>query len=170
MPQIEVEFNIDANGILNVSAKDWAPARARTSRSRLDRRPVRGRDREDEEGRRGARRRGQEAPRTDRPEEPGRRPIPSHSAYCASKAALVNLVYSQSRQLAPDVTVNGIAPGVVDWPEHYSEEFRNQYLTRVPLGRSGTPMDVARLVHYLADEGSYVTGQIIRLDGGRSIA
>jgi pteridine reductase len=97
------------------------------------------------------------------------KPWPEFLAYCASKAALANLTLGLAKELAPEVTVNGIAPGVVDWPDDYPEADRQKYLKRVPLGRAGTPEDVAHLVHYLATEGSYITGQIIRLDGGRSI-
>jgi pteridine reductase len=97
------------------------------------------------------------------------RPWPQYLAYCASKAALWNLTLGLARELAPDVTVNGIAPGVVEWPPDYPEEERQKYLKRVPLQRPGTPQDVANLVHFLVTEGTYITGQIIRLDGGRSI-
>lgn len=97
------------------------------------------------------------------------RPWPKYLAYCASKAALWNLTLGLARELAPEVTVNGIAPGVVEWPEDYPETERRKYLQRVPLNRPGTGQDVANLVHFLATEGSYITGQIIRLDGGRSI-
>lgn len=97
------------------------------------------------------------------------RPWPQYAAYCASKAALVNLTKSLARELAPEVTVNAIAPGVVDWPDDYPEEEKKKYLDRVPLKRAGSPSDVASLVHFLATEGKYITGQIIRLDGGRSI-
>jgi pteridine reductase len=97
------------------------------------------------------------------------RPWPAYLAYCASKAALWNLTLGLARTLAPDVTVNGIAPGVVEWPDDYPEEDRQKYLKRVPLGRAGTPEDVAGAVHYFVGEGKYVTGQILRLDGGRSI-
>ena len=97
------------------------------------------------------------------------RPWPQYMAYCASKAALRNLTLSLARELAPDVTVNGIAPGVVEWPPDYPEAEKQKYLKRVPLARAGTPQDVANLVHFLATGGSYITGQIIRLDGGRSI-
>ena len=65
--------------------------------------------------------------------------------------------------------MNGIAPGVVAWPDDYPAEERAKYLRRVPLGREGTPQDVANVAYFLATEGSYITGQIIRLDGGRSI-
>ncbi|MCC7351520.1 MAG: SDR family oxidoreductase [Phycisphaerales bacterium] len=97
------------------------------------------------------------------------RPWPQFLAYCASKAALGNLTLGLARELAPQVTVNGIAPGVVQWPDDYPKQEREKYLQRVPLARSGTPEDVAELVHYLVTGGSYITGQIIRLDGGRSI-
>ncbi len=97
------------------------------------------------------------------------RPWPDYLIYCASKAALGNLTLGLARELAPEVTVNGIAPGVVEWPPGYPESEQEKYLKRVPLGRAGTPEDVANLVHFLATEGSYITGQIIRLDGGRSI-
>ena len=97
------------------------------------------------------------------------RPWPAYLGYCASKAALASLTLALAKELAPDVTVNGIAPGVVEWPADYPPAEREQYLKRVPLGRAGTPADVAELVHYLVTGGSYITGQIIRLDGGRSV-
>ena len=98
------------------------------------------------------------------------KPSPKYLAYCASKAALANLTLGLARELAPEVTVNGIAPGVVEWPDDLPEAERQKYLSRVPLGRPGTPADVAELVHFLCTGGSYITGQIIRLDGGRSIS
>jgi pteridine reductase len=97
------------------------------------------------------------------------RPWPEYLIYCASKAALANLTLGLARELAPEVTVNAIAPGVVEWPDGYPVSEQERYLKRVPLGRAGTPEDVANLVHFLCTEGSYITGQIIRLDGGRSI-
>jgi pteridine reductase len=97
------------------------------------------------------------------------RPWPQYLAYSASKAALANLTLGLARELAPDVTVNGIAPGVVEWPEGYPDVEKQRYLKRVPLQRPGTPQDVAELVHFLVTSGSYLTGQILRLDGGRSI-
>jgi len=97
------------------------------------------------------------------------RPWPQYLAYCASKAGLWNLTLGLARAMAPEVTVNGIAPGVVAWPDDYPQEEREKYLRRVPLGRAGDATDVARLVYFLATDGSYITGQVIRLDGGRSI-
>ena len=97
------------------------------------------------------------------------RPWPQYLAYCSSKAALANLTLGLSRELAPEVTVNGIAPGVVQWPDDYPADEREKYLKRVPLQREGTPEDVANLVEFLIGKGNYISGQIIRLDGGRSV-
>jgi pteridine reductase len=97
------------------------------------------------------------------------RPWPQYLAYSASKAALWNLTLGLARSLAPEVTVNGIAPGVVEWPEDYPESEKEKYLKRVPLARAGTPQDVAEAVAFLCTKGSYMTGQSLRLDGGRSI-
>ena len=97
------------------------------------------------------------------------RPWPQYLAYCASKGALLTLTLGLARALAPEVTVNGIAPGVVAWPADMPEQEKQQYLKRVPLARAGTPQDVAELVHFLCTGGAYITGQIIHLDGGRSV-
>ena len=97
------------------------------------------------------------------------RPAPGYAAYSLSKAAMENAVKSLARALAPEVTVNAIAPGVVEWPEAMPEADRERYLKRVPLRRAGTPEDVARLVEFLCTGGQYITGQVIRLDGGRSV-
>jgi pteridine reductase len=98
------------------------------------------------------------------------RPWPRYMAYCASKAGLWNLTMSLARALAPEVTVNGIAPGVVEWPPDMPQTERDAYLKRVPLSRPGTPEDAARLVKFLVTDGKYMTGQIIKLDGGRSLS
>lgn len=90
-----------------------------------------------------------------------------YAAYAASKAALLELTYCLARELAPKVTVNAIAPGVVAWEESFTLKQRREYLKRVPLGRAGTPEDVATTVLYLVQQAHYVTGQVIRLDGGR---
>lgn len=99
-------------------------------------------------------------------------PRKEFAAYAMSKAALAEMVRSLARELAPRVRVNGVAPGVVAFPEtgHESErEMQEAYLKRVPLGRSGTPEDAAATVMWLALRATYITGQIVRLDGGRSL-
>jgi pteridine reductase len=100
------------------------------------------------------------------------RPRKGFAAYSMSKAALTEMVRTLARELAPRVRVNGVAPGVVAWPETGSESdqaMQQAYLSRVPLGRAGTPADAAEVVRWLAMDATYLTGQIIRLDGGRSI-
>lgn len=94
-------------------------------------------------------------------------PLKGYAAYNASKAALMEITMTMAIELAPKVTVNAIAPGVVSWPEGYTAEKRELYMTRVPLSRPGTPEDVAAAVLYLVRDADYCTGQIIRLDGGR---
>lgn len=101
------------------------------------------------------------------------RPRRDFSAYAMSKAALVELVRTLARDLAPRVRVNAVAPGVVAWPEsgHESDAGSQEaYVRRVPLQRAGTPEDAATAVRWLALEAGYVTGEIIRLDGGRWLA
>lgn len=97
------------------------------------------------------------------------RPMKGYLRYCSSKAGLVSLTLGLARELAPAVRVNGIAPGVVEWPDDFPESEKASYLQRVPLARVGTPEDVANLVRFLATDGSYITGQIIGLDGGRAL-
>jgi pteridine reductase len=97
------------------------------------------------------------------------RPMPKFMAYSASKAALANLTVAMARELAPDVTVNGVAPGVLAWPADFPEHDKDAYVARTPLARTGEPTDAANLVKYLVTDGRYVTGQIIKVDGGRSI-
>lgn len=97
------------------------------------------------------------------------KPWPQYLAYSATKSALHNITLGLARELAPRVTVNGIAPGVVEWPEGYNEGEKEKYLRRVPLGRAGSAEDVAETVSFLIRRRGYITGQIVRLDGGRSI-
>ena len=90
-------------------------------------------------------------------------------AYNVSKAALMEATMTAALELAPAITVNAIAPGVVAWAESYTPEARQAYMRRVPLARPGTPDDAAAAVRYLACDAHYCTGQIIKLDGGRFI-
>ena len=100
----------------------------------------------------------------------GERPVVDFAAHCVSKAALHMLVRQLAVELAPKVRVNGIAPGVVLWPsEELGQGARDAALTRVPLAREGSPDDVARTVLFLAREAPFMTGQLLTLDGGRSV-
>lgn len=98
------------------------------------------------------------------------KPMPSHTIYCAAKAGLVMLTKSLARELAPDVRVNAVAPGAILWPEQESEGYdKAQILARIPMQRSGAPTDIARTVRFLATDAPYITGQILAVDGGRSL-
>ncbi len=93
-------------------------------------------------------------------------------SYAMSKAALVELVRGLARDLAPSVRANAVALGVAAWPEQGHESdapAQEAYLKRVPLARAGTPEHAAEAVRWLVEDATYMTGQIIRLDGGRSM-
>ena len=97
------------------------------------------------------------------------RPLTGYPIYCASKAGLASLTRSFAQSLAP-VRVNGISPGAILWPEHqHDEAAQRQLLSRTPLKRPGDPQDIAQTALFLIQSASYVTGQIISIDGGRSV-
>jgi pteridine reductase len=98
------------------------------------------------------------------------RPLKDHPLYGAAKAGLAMLTRSMARDLAPAVRVNGVAPGAVLWPDDgLSEKTRESIIRQIPMQRAGAPEDIARCVLWLVRDAGYVTGQIIAVDGGRSI-
>jgi pteridine reductase len=98
------------------------------------------------------------------------RPLRDHPVYGPAKAALAMLTKALAKDLAPEVRVNGVSPGAILWPEDgMSDAARASILQEVPLGRPGEPDDIATSVLYLLRDAPYVTGQIIAVDGGRSI-
>ncbi len=98
------------------------------------------------------------------------RPLRDHPVYGAAKAGLAMLTRSLARDLAPEVRVNGVAPGAVLWPDDGIEDRTRESIVRqIPMRRAGTPEDIAGCVLYLVRDAPYVTGQIITVDGGRSI-
>ncbi len=98
------------------------------------------------------------------------RPLRHHTVYGPAKAALAMLTRSLAKDLAPDVRVNGVSPGAILWPENgMSDAMQDAILKQIPLERAGSPDDIAGCVLYLVRDASYVTGQIIAVDGGRSI-
>ncbi|MCJ7453414.1 MAG: pteridine reductase [Steroidobacteraceae bacterium] len=100
----------------------------------------------------------------------GRRPLKAHPVYSAAKAGLVMLTMSLARELGPEIRVNGIAPGPVLWPERdLDPALKDEIIAKTALKRSGSPDDIARTALYLATEAPYVTGQVITVDGGRSL-
>lgn len=100
----------------------------------------------------------------------GLRPLKAHPVYSAAKAGLISLTHSLARELAPDVRVNAIAPGPVLFPEQgVSEERQNDIIARTLLGRRGSPEDIAQAALFFAAHAPYVTGQVLAVDGGRSV-
>lgn len=98
------------------------------------------------------------------------RPLPGHVVYGMAKAALVMLTRALALELAPQVRVNAVAPGAILWPEHdVDPQRRGELLARTPLARTGTVEEIAQAVRWLLEDASYVTGQVIRLDGGRGL-
>ena len=98
------------------------------------------------------------------------RPVASHAAYCASKAALLSLTRALAAALAPRVRVNAVAPGAILWPESgASAAARQRIIDDTLLGRIGHPRDVAAAVRFLVMDAPFVTGQVIDVDGGRGM-
>jgi len=96
------------------------------------------------------------------------RPLVRHPIYSIAKAGNAMLVQALARELAPEVRVNGIAPGAILWNEYEtSATVRDEVLSRTALGRQGTPADIARALLFLVCDAPYVTGQILVVDGGR---
>ncbi len=99
----------------------------------------------------------------------GQRPLRHHPVYSSAKAALIMLTQSLARELAPEVRVNGIAPGPVLFPEQgLTEVMKHSILEKTLLKRTGSPEDIARAALFFAADAPYVTGQILAVDGGRS--
>lgn len=100
------------------------------------------------------------------------RPMHGHLLYSVAKAGLVALTKSLAQEMAPQVRVNAVAPGVISWPEGeewQNEERRRKIVAHTLLKREGEPDDIARTVKFLLSDSPYITGQVIAVDGGRSV-
>lgn len=101
----------------------------------------------------------------------GIRPMKNYSVYCIAKAALSMVTLSLAKEFAPNVRVNSIAPGAIFWPENENAldlTTQQKILNKIPLEQPGTVSDIANTVKFLADS-PYITGQILGVDGGRSL-
>lgn len=99
------------------------------------------------------------------------RPMKSYVVYSVAKAGLVGLTKSLARELAPEIRVNGIAPGPIAWPEddpNFDEVSRQRIVSHTMLKHAGEPNDIALAVRFFAKDAPFVTGQILAVDGGRS--
>jgi pteridine reductase len=100
----------------------------------------------------------------------GSRPLKRFAVYCTAKAALAMLTRSLARELAPHVRVNGIAPGPIMWPEDSPDpDTKAKIISQTLLQRQGSAADVARTALFFAAAAPYITGQILAVDGGRSV-
>jgi pteridine reductase len=99
----------------------------------------------------------------------GERGLPGYPVYSIAKAGLAAMTRILAKELAPAIRVNGVAPGAILWPEGGSGGAKTAILSRIPLQRRGDPEDVAKAVRFLIQEAGYVTGQILNVDGGRTL-
>ncbi|MES2824121.1 MAG: pteridine reductase [Pseudomonadota bacterium] len=105
------------------------------------------------------------------------KPLKNHSVYSMAKAANVMLTKSLALELAPNVRVNGIAPGAILWPENMGTEDseklslldKNNLLAKIPLQRIGEMDDIAKTILFLINDAPYINGQILTVDGGRNL-
>mgnify|MGYP000229218559 FL=1 len=98
------------------------------------------------------------------------RGLKGYPVYSIAKAGLAAMTKVLAKELGPEIRVNGVSPGAVLWPEaDMSEQQKEEILQRVALKRTGAPEDIAKAVRFLIKDASYITGQIITVDGGRTL-
>ena len=100
------------------------------------------------------------------------KPLQKHPVYSIAKAGLAMMTKSLALELGPEVRVNGVAPGAILWPEgdaEYAEQEKHNVATKVPLARKGEASDIANTVRFLLIDAPYISGQIVAVDGGRSV-
>jgi pteridine reductase len=100
------------------------------------------------------------------------RPLRDFTVYSVAKAGLAGLTRALAVELAPQVRVNGVSPGAILWPDegrHFDASERDRITATTPLGRVGSPEDIAGAVKYLLFDAPFVTGQVLAVDGGRGL-
>lgn len=98
------------------------------------------------------------------------RPMLKHTLYCVAKSGLAMMTRSLARELGPQIRVNGVSPGAIMWPEQQpSAAVKDYILERTVMKQLGSPEDIASAVVFLGLDAPYVTGQILAVDGGRSL-
>ncbi len=98
----------------------------------------------------------------------GMYPWANYVLYCSSKAGLIGATKALAKELAPVICVNAVAPGIVTWPEDFGEDKKKQQISKIPLKRFARPQEIAQAIIGLV-ENDYITGQVLCVDGGRSI-
>ena len=98
------------------------------------------------------------------------RPMKDHPVYCAAKAGLVMITKSLAKELGPEIRVNTVAPGAILWPDNdMPEHTKTLILERTSLKKAGDPIDIAKTILFLVRDAHYITGQLIAVDGGRTL-
>ncbi|WP_404359096.1 pteridine reductase [Methylotuvimicrobium sp. KM1] len=98
------------------------------------------------------------------------RGLKGYPVYSIAKAGLVAMTRVMAKELGPDIRVNAVSPGAILWPEQdMSEAVKQEILERIALKRNGAPEDIARAVRFLIKDADYITGQVIAVDGGRTL-
>lgn len=98
------------------------------------------------------------------------RGLKGYPVYSIAKAGLVAMTRVMAKELGPDIRVNAVSPGAILWPEQdMSEAVKQEIVERIALKRNGAPEDIARAVRFLIKEADYITGQVIAVDGGRTL-
>lgn len=99
------------------------------------------------------------------------RPLAAYPVYSVAKAGLLALTRSLARELAPKVRVNAVSPGAILWPESPVEDHeKEKILSTIPLGERGHPSDIAKTVRFFLKDAPYITGQVLAVDGGRTLS
>jgi pteridine reductase len=99
-----------------------------------------------------------------------RRPLKEYSIYSMAKAALETMTKALARELGPEIRVNGVAPGAILWPDNLDEVTKQRIVSKTFLKRKGEPEDIAKAIRFIIEDAPYMTGQIISIDGGRSLS
>jgi pteridine reductase len=99
----------------------------------------------------------------------GLRPLKDHAVYSAAKAGLLMLTRALAKDLGPAVRVNAIAPGAILWPEDMEQDKQDAILARTVMEQLGSVNDISNAVRYLIEGADYMTGQILTIDGGRTL-
>ncbi len=97
------------------------------------------------------------------------RPLKDHSIYSVSKAGLIMLTQSLAKELAPTIRVNAISPGAITWPDEMNDETKKIILAHTAMKKTGSMADISKAVLFLIKDADYITGQVLNIDGGRTL-
>ena len=97
------------------------------------------------------------------------KPLKDHPVYSLSKSGLITLTQSLAKELAPAIRVNAISPGAITWPDNMNEELKKNILQHTALKKTGCMEDISKAVLFLINDADYITGQVLNIDGGRTI-